>query len=349
MSLLFKRPNSPFWYVTKTRQSTHTINRKHAEEYARKALHELWRQDSLGEVTHSWASLCEEWLEVKASAASLSQDKMVIERFTALLDRKSITYIADIKADTVMEYGRVLKASQSPATVNRHYTTIRAMLNHARTQGHLANVPFIRNYKLPTKEPKWITLAQFDTILPHLPDWVKNMAIVAVQTGMRYSNVAGLRWEWVNSDMSAIQVPAIYAKTGRTYTVPINEKVKLILLKLKENQGLSPFPAFVFIGYRRTAVRDGQGGPSAAKRGLEAIAPTPSIRHWWERATELAGFQGLRWHDLRHTWASLMTQNGVPDRILKELGGWSSTRMLDNYSHLALKHLTAYADHINAA
>lgn len=319
MSLLFKRKGSPYWYVTKTRESTKTVNRKLAEEFARKALTEHWRTESLGEVTHTWEELVENWLDFKEISASYDQDRMVIERFSELLKRREITALEGIDGDVIDAYGKAVKAETSPSTANRHFTTLRAMLNRAHGKGWLATVPRIENYATPTKEPRWLTLAQFETILPHLPDWVADMAVVAVQTGMRYSNVAGLRWDWISADGSVIIVPAVQAKTRRTYTVPVSSKTKEIFKKLRPGQSLSPF---VFGDKRR-------------------------IRYWWEMAVDKAGFPGFRWHDLRHTWASLHTQKGTPDRVLKEMGGWASTRMLETYAHLATSHLIEYADNLN--
>lgn len=337
MSLLYKRTGSPFWYVTKTRESTRTANRKHAEEFARKSLTARWRSEALGEVTHTWDTLCTEWLDHKSGAASLVQDSHVIERFTELLTRRKVEALGLIDGELIAAYGKSVRLAGSPATANRHFTTIRAMLNRARENGWISVVPLIRNYDLPTKEPRWLTLAQFETLLPLMPQWVSDMATVAVHTGMRFSNVAGLKWEWISSDI--ITVPAVNAKTGRTYTVPMSDDVKIILANRLHFQKQSPRP-FVFSGFV-------QGSPGKFDEPpMVEVFPVHRnhVGPHWKRATRLAGFPGFRWHDLRHTWASLHTQNGTPDRVLKEMGGWASTRMLETYAHLSTKHLVEYAN-----
>jgi integrase len=343
MSLLYKRlgpPDangkrkelSPFWYVTKTRESTRTSNRKHAEEYARKALTEHWRTEALGEATHTWDALVSDWLDTKDGLASYAQDRMVIERISELLQRREITALGDITSDVIDQYRKVVKAESSASTANKHMTTLRAMLWRAAEKNPpwIDRVPTIENYQVTKKEVKWLTIDQFNTILPHLPDWVADMAIMAVQTGMRYSNVAGLRWEWISADGSVVVVPAVQAKTKRTYTVPLSTKAKEVLHK---RRGIHP--VYVFVGKKRCT-----GGV------YEDCAPVPTIRYWWESAREAAGFPTVRWHDLRHTWASLHVQNGTPDRILMQMGGWASARMLENYAHLATSHLTAYAENV---
>lgn len=340
MSLLYKRSGSPFWYVTKTRESTKTANRKLAEEFARKALTEHWRAEALGEVSHTWATLVGDWLDVKDGRSSFEQDRMVIERFTEHLNRDKISLLGEISADVVSSYGKSVKAANSAATANRHFTTLRAMLNYARSKERLPRgAPTITNYHTVKREPRWLTLDQFDSILPHLPEWVGDMATVAVQTGMRFSNVAGLRWDWVSADGSTVIVPAVKTKSERTYTVPLSDVAKKIIAKRLEFRSQSPaeFQDYVFVGVKRV------------KRKLYApCAPVKSVRFWWEKAVERSGVPYLSWHAAsRHTFASLHTQMGTPDRVLMEMGGWASMRMLENYAHLDTGHLTKYANNLN--
>lgn len=311
MSLLYKRPNSPYWYVTKTRESTKTANRKQAEEFARKALQAKWRKDELGEDVKLWDTVVADWLDAKEGQSSYDQDKMVLARFSELLQRRDIEAVNDITADVVSQYAKTAKAAHSASTANRHLNTIRAVLRKALA----SRAPVVEAYKLPKREPRWLTLEQFDSILPHLPPDIADMAVIAVQTGMRASNVKGLKWQWIRDNVAV--VPAVETKTGRTYTVPLSSKALAVLERRKGADTVYVFP-----------------------QGIQ-------LRHWWEKARDAAGFPDIRWHDLRHTWASLHTQAGTPDRVLAQMGGWASTRMLENYAHLSTEHLTEYADNLN--
>jgi integrase len=67
----------------------------------------------------------------------------------------------------------------------------------------------------------------------------------------------------------------------------------------------------------------------------------------WYQALKRAGIEDLRWHDLRHTWASWHVQNGTPLYALQELGGWESPEMVRRYAHLSADHLTPYADRLS--
>jgi len=67
----------------------------------------------------------------------------------------------------------------------------------------------------------------------------------------------------------------------------------------------------------------------------------------WKNSLKQAGINDFRWHDLRHTWASLHVQSGTPLHVLKKLGSWASYDMVPKYAHLAPEHLADYASNIS--
>jgi integrase len=54
--------------------------------------------------------------------------------------------------------------------------------------------------------------------------------------------------------------------------------------------------------------------------------------------------ENFRWHDLRHTWATLHAQAGTPLHVLQELGGWRTPAMVRRYAHLTGTHLACHVD-----
>jgi len=59
--------------------------------------------------------------------------------------------------------------------------------------------------------------------------------------------------------------------------------------------------------------------------------------------------RGVRFHDLRHTWASWHVMSGTSLQELMELGGWKSYDMVLRYAHLAPEHLSTAAQRIERA
>jgi site-specific recombinase XerD len=58
------------------------------------------------------------------------------------------------------------------------------------------------------------------------------------------------------------------------------------------------------------------------------------FRTYWERALKQAGIQNLRFHDLRHSAASFLTEKGVPLVTVAEILGHKTMAMVQRYSHV---------------
>lgn len=316
--LVYKRPGSPFWYVSATRQSTKTVNRKEAEQFAKMVLSKVWRQKELGEYLTTWKELADDWLATKATKRTLDKDRLVIKNITEMLggdDKPAI----ELTSEIISDYAAKLK----PSTANRHLIVIRAMLRRAKKRKQIPEVPDVEMNSLPKNKGavKWLTVEQYNQLQALLPPWVQDLVTVAVQTGLRASNVREMRWEWVKDGF--VNVPAIATKTQEMYTVPLSPTALEVIERWKGKH-----PVYVFVR-------------------PDGVAPIPDIRAIWESARDKLGMPKLRFHDLRHTFASWHRQNGTPDHIIQEIGGWKSQAMLDNYAKVGAAHLTAFADNLN--
>ena len=67
----------------------------------------------------------------------------------------------------------------------------------------------------------------------------------------------------------------------------------------------------------------------------------------WKRITEKARLAGLRFHDLRHNWATNHIESGTDLLALKELGGWRTLEMVQRYAHPSSEYLTEQAKKID--
>ncbi len=66
------------------------------------------------------------------------------------------------------------------------------------------------------------------------------------------------------------------------------------------------------------------------------LATTPALlQDAWTHARNATGMQHVHWHDLRHTFASWLVQQGTQLLIVKELMGHSSIKQTERYAHLA--------------
>jgi integrase len=66
-------------------------------------------------------------------------------------------------------------------------------------------------------------------------------------------------------------------------------------------------------------------------------------------AQKNAGLRRIRWHELRHSYASILVSGGAPLALIRGLLGHSSVKMTEKYAHLAEGHGAAYVHLLSAA
>jgi integrase len=321
---LYRHPESPYWWVrfsvggVKVRRSSQTTSREAAEEFEAKLRADLWRQVRLGErPKYTWREAVDRWYQ-ECQSREREREKERLKWFAQYLDDSPLT---DISRDLIDKL-RTLRAGQSSkSTANRYMALVRMILRKAhREWDWIDRAPVVPMYRLEKTEPRFLTRQQFDKLRKKLAPHLADLAEFSVETGLRMRNATGLRWAQVDLKRDLLVVPAARAKAGETISIPLSQRASAILRKWK---GKDREHVFVFRG---RAISDVNGAA-------------------FKTAARKSGVPWLRWHDLRHTWASWHIQSGTPLHILQELGGWKSYEMVRRYGHLTVEHLKAFAEH----
>ena len=71
--------------------------------------------------------------------------------------------------------------------------------------------------------------------------------------------------------------------------------------------------------------------------GVRPNAAGRELAHRVADTDEESGLPGLRFHDLRNTAISALGEAGVPDRVIMQIAGHVSARMLRRHSHIQLE------------
>ena len=177
------------------------------------------------------------------------------------------------------------------------------------------------------QEMKTLTTVQLASFFREARDsGVFELYYLELATGLRRGELLGLKWEDVDlqrgdlrvrRQVSRINGDVVEAplKTKNAYrTLPLAEDTVSVLKEQRKKVGNSPwvFPS-------------PNGGP---------ISPD-SVLHMLHRVLKRAGLPKVRFHDLRHTFATLALQNGVDVKTVSGmLGHFSAGFTLDTYAHI---------------
>jgi integrase len=322
--MLYKR-GKRYWtrFTTRGREirvSTGTDRKALAEEFERRLRDQLYRENELGEVQHTWEEATERWLKEKAHKRSIGRDRQAFAACVPYLAGKAVV---EIDTELIGQVREHLASSRAPGTVNRLMAVLRGVLGACVKWGWLNNAPKFERLYVEKHDPRFISHDQFQHLAAELPLHLSRMARFAVATGLRWSNISGLKWEMVDLERGVAHIPSGQTKSRRAIPVPLSNNAGAVLIEL-ELDG-SPRSGYVFTDHL-------------------GRAPIGSPKTAWAKACKRAGIPGFRFHDLRHTWAAWHTMNGTPPVILKELGGWSSLAMVERYSALNPGHLGEWAD-----
>ena len=216
----------------------------------------------------------------------------------------------------------------SPKTVRNINQVISAALTFAKEQKLIISNPTegCSLPKLEHKEMKTLTVDQLQSFLREAKEsGVYEMYYIELATGLRRGELLGLKWEDIDLKQAVIrvrrQVARINGETGEAplktknsyRTISVGEDAVGILKQQKEK------------GHSEYVFPSPTGGP---------ISPD-SVIQMLHRVLERAGLPKVRFHDLRHTFATLALQNGVDVKTVSGmLGHYSAGFTLDTYAHV---------------
>ena len=207
----------------------------------------------------------------------------------------------------------------SATTINRSLEIVRTILNRAARSYRdpdgrpwLECVPPLITMLAETPRPAYpITWKEQDTLFRRLPAHLARMALFAVNTGVRDSNVCGLQWTWEvpvpEVGRSVFVIPPEAFKTKRPHVVILNDIAWSIVQK---QRGAHPIWVFPYEG-RCINTMNNNG---------------------WQKARREAQLPLVRVHDLRHSFACRLRAAGVSAEDREVLLGHANHSMAGHYA-----------------
>lgn len=264
------------------------------------------------------------WSNANKAPASALRDTTSIKALSHTFNGHQLR---DISPKLIEDYKTQRVKVREHATVNRELACLRSLYNRAIVWGYAIDNPVkgVKFFKETMGLPRFLSMEECQRLLSaseKLQGWnkttpyLKAIILTGLHTGLRKSNIMGLRWDQVDLKNRLITVPR--TKNGEFHSIPISDTLLEELRKLLRQrlQGAE----WVFAAPGKEAQRD--------------------LRKAWERAKKEAGIdKRFRFHDLRHTFASHKVMAGVDLRTVQVLMGHKDITMTLRYAHLSPQHL----------
>jgi integrase len=203
-------------------------------------------------------------------------------------------------------------ATRKPATINRDLSRLRRMLNVAVEWELLEKSPIkgMKFLRENNARMRYLTIEECERLIksciaPH----IRAIVTVALHSGMRLGEILNLRWQ--DLDFSSRFIFIRESKNGSGRPVPLDATLTALFLSYPHRPGTD----LIFASARGTKLTD--------------------IHVGFKNACRRAGIVDLRFHDLRHAYASLFVSSGGDIFVLRSLLGHRGIQMTTRYAHLS--------------
>ena len=327
MASLYRRNGSSIWWVrfqhngTRVQRSSGKSRKADALRFLAKAVEEERLRQEQGFLKVRLGALCERYTELHLPVLKPRTRANYVTHLAVLKahfgeDR----YVDELRKAHVAGFiSELKKAGLKTPTIRRYLATLSSLLSFAERSGWVLQNPILHLDKraIPEAQPRtrFLSRDEYRRLLAASSPHLRPLIEMAVETGMRLEELLSLKWEQVDLDRREVRLTV--TKSSQPRVIPLSERAVAVLVAGTRGRRASPY---VFINsatgerYRR-------------------------IQRPFRTVCRRVGLQDLRFHDLRHTFASWAVQSGVDLYPLSRILGHSTLQMTARYTHLSTGHL----------
>jgi integrase len=278
-----------------------------------------------------------EWLALKQASVEPNtytfHDYNIRHHLMPVLQRTLLAKLRPVHIAAL--YAALANKNVSPTTQKHAGSTLSAALNDAVKMGILASNPakLVKKPKASRKEIHPLDAEQVRSFLAATEmDRLHAMYVLALDTGMRQGELFGLLWDAVDFETGTVSVlRSLEERRGihrlkDTKTVSSRRRIRV-----------SPATMAALNQHRREQLAKGlyrEDGPLFCDTGGGWLRKCNTCRDSFRKCLKRAGLPKTRFHDLRHTAATLMILGGINVKAVSVTLGHSDIRTtLNVYSH----------------
>jgi integrase len=232
-----------------------------------------------------------------------------------------------------------LDTGLSPATVRKIHSTLHKALTQAVADGLIPrNAADVKAPRPAPEEMQPLSEAEARAFLDAARgDRFEPLYVLAISTGLRRGELLGLRWKDVDLERGTLRVGRALVREGGRYTLG-ETKTR----RGRRQINLTPRTVNALRVHRKKQLEEKMRRADLYKdHGLifasgvgTLVHPENMVKRSFKPLLERSGLPKIRFHDLRHTCATLLLGRGVHPKLVQELLGHATIAMtLDTYSH----------------
>lgn len=317
--------------------------RKEVQEKLATALHERQQGTLITAPTQTVEQYLAQWLIAHKPGVRVR----TYERYEGFVRLHVVPVIGRIQLQKLSAqhiqglYARKLDEGLSPTTVNTLHMMLHKALDDAMRWGLVArNVcDLVSAPRRAHYEMKPLTLEQAQKLLVALHGHnMEALFVLALTTGMRRGEILALKWQDVDFSRSTLQVRRIFTRMrGNRYVEaePKTDKSRrsimlpsLVVELLKQHQARQ-------LEAKHEADDLWQEHDLVFCTALGTPLNPSKVLERFKTVLKKAGLPAMRFHDLRHSAATMLLSMGVHPKVVQELLGHNQISMtMDIYSHV---------------
>jgi integrase len=232
-----------------------------------------------------------------------------------------------------------MDAGLAPATVRKLHSTLHKALSQAVSDGLIArNAAAIKSPRPDPEEMYPLSADEASALLKAARgERFEALYMLAITTGLRRGELLGLRWRDVDLEHGVLRVGHALVREGGRYRLGETKTKRGHRSIRLTSQAVSALGVHrkrqLEERMRLASLYEDHDLIYATQKGTP-LNPENLVKRSFKPLLKRAGLPEIRFHDLRHTCATLLLGRGVHPKLVQELLGHATIAMtLDTYSH----------------
>lgn len=312
------------------RISTDTDDRKTAETFYHKTMGEValgkWNDipesnlKTLGDLADKYLA---DHSKPNKTPKSYIRDRGILKCVLGVIGNE--TPLSAITGEVISNWKRERRGNgAAPGTINKEMALLSHLFTLSIAWGWGSSNPCTRipREKVRNMKERWVTEEEEVRLLSVASQRIAPIIAFALNTGFRRGEILSLTWDQVN--LSRRMITFWDQKNGGRDSIPLNDRALNILSDLYGTRSLKT--SCVFLTSNGTAYSE------------------RNITRDFNLAVKKSGIAPVRFHDLRHTFATRLVHAGVDLYTVQRLGRWRTLSMVMRYAHHNVDSLRASMD-----